>query len=130
MRERARSLRLLVGLAWRADRRRLLAGLAVTLFGGALAPLAGVWLKLLADGVTAGDERRVAIAAGALGVSWLLGTGAGNLSWSLLEEEPARADRAALQRAPDRAGGGSPASSTTSAASTSTGSRSCASPRS
>jgi len=81
MRDRIDALKLLAGLAWQADRRRVLAGIALTLLGSALVPLFGLWMKLLADGASDGDRTKVVLAAAALGAGWLLGSGAGNLSW-------------------------------------------------
>ena len=65
MTEKLRAARLMLGLAFRSDPRRAVGVTALTIVGAAMGALTPFWLKLLADGVAAGDLTRVLVAAAA-----------------------------------------------------------------
>ena len=65
MTEKLRAARLMLGLAFRSDPRRAIGVTALTVVGAAMGALTPFWLKLLADGVAAGDLTRVLVASAA-----------------------------------------------------------------
>lgn len=74
-REGARAMVVLLAVTFRADPRNAIGATLLEIFGGVAFALTALWLKVLADGVVAGDHRMVAAAAFGMaafqGVNWL-----------------------------------------------------------
>jgi ATP-binding cassette, subfamily B, bacterial len=70
---RLRAARVMLGFAWRADPRRSILAFAIFAIQALVTAGFAWWLKLLLDGLTAGDSTQTALAAAAVGVSIAVG---------------------------------------------------------
>ncbi len=86
MAETRRALQLLVAIGRRAGKARFVAAVGGAVVAGVAAVTVSLWLKLILDGVTAGDSSLVTVAAAALGATVTLQVAASSYSHLLLGE--------------------------------------------